>query len=65
MKSRGFDPADCVDADDLSQLLDADFAIELHAVEPRVDPPPDTPHVADIVLRARRRGPVRVRLVRS
>jgi hypothetical protein len=24
-------------------------------VEPRIDPPPDTPHIADVVLRARRR----------
>ena len=27
----------------------------LHAVEPRIDPPPDNPHIADVVLRARRR----------
>lgn len=55
LKSQGVDPADYVDADDLRLLLDADFTVELHAVEPRIDPPPDTPHVADIVLRARRR----------
>jgi SAM-dependent methyltransferase len=55
MKSRGFDPADYVDADDLGQLLGDDFAVELHAVEPRIDPPPDNPHIADVVLRARRR----------
>ena len=42
-------------ADDLDQLLGDDFTVELHAVEPRIDPPPDTPHIADIVLRARRR----------
>ena len=55
MKSRGFDPADYVGADDLVQLLGDDFTVELHAVEPRIDPPPDNPHIADIVLRIRRR----------
>jgi SAM-dependent methyltransferase len=55
MKSRGVDPADYVDADDLGQLLDQDFTVELHAVQARIDPPPDTPHVADVVVRARRR----------
>lgn len=55
MKSRGVDPADYVDVDDLRRLISDDFTVELHAVEPRVDPPPDTPHIADIVLRARRR----------
>jgi len=55
MKSRAVDPADYVDADDLRRLLGDDFSVELHAVEPRIDPPPGTPHIADIVLRARRR----------
>jgi SAM-dependent methyltransferase len=55
MKSRGVDPADYVGADDLGRLLGDDFTVELHAVEPRIDPPPGTPHIADIVLRARRR----------
>jgi SAM-dependent methyltransferase len=55
MKSRGFDPADYVGADDLLRLLDEDFSVELHATEPRIDPPPDNPHIADVVLRARRR----------
>jgi SAM-dependent methyltransferase len=55
MKSRGFDPADYVDADDLARLLGDDFKVELHAVERRIDPPPDNPHIADVVLRARRR----------
>ena len=55
MKSRGVDPDDYVDADDLHRLLDDDFSVELFAVEPRIDPPPDSPHIADIVLRARRR----------
>jgi SAM-dependent methyltransferase len=54
MRSRGTDPADYVDADHLSGLLAGDFVLEKHAVEPRIDPPPDTPHVADVILRARR-----------
>lgn len=54
MKSQGTDPADYVGADDLARLLGGGFTIELHAVEPRTDPPPDTPHIADVVLRARR-----------
>jgi hypothetical protein len=54
MKSQGVDPADYVDADDLARLLGEEFTIELHAVEPRIDPPPDHRHIADIVLRARR-----------
>jgi len=55
MKSRGVDPADYVDADDLARLLGDAFTIERHAVEPRIDPPPDNPHIADVVLRARHR----------
>jgi SAM-dependent methyltransferase len=55
MKSRGVDQADYVGADDLASLLRDDFTVELHAVEPRIDPPPDTPHIADVVLRAPRR----------
>src|SRR5215218_8678131 len=54
MKSRGFDPADYVGADDLRLLLGDDFTVERHNVEPRIDPPPGTPHIADVVLRARR-----------
>jgi uncharacterized protein (TIGR03086 family) len=54
MKARGVDPADYIDADDLSQLLDDDFTVE-RAVEPRIDPPPDNPHIADVIVRARRR----------
>src|SRR5918996_5592462 len=54
MKSRGVDPADYVGADDLGRLVSHDFTIELRATEPRIDPPPDTPHIADVVLRARR-----------
>jgi len=55
MKSQGVDPADYVDAGDLGRLLGDGFTIELDAVEPRIDPPPDNPHIADVVLRARRR----------
>ena len=55
MKAKGFDPADYVGADDLGRLLGDDFTLELHVVEPRLDPPPGSPHVADIVLRARHR----------
>jgi SAM-dependent methyltransferase len=55
MKSQGVDPADYVDADDLGRLLASEFTIELRAVEPRIDPPPDNPHIADVILRARRR----------
>jgi SAM-dependent methyltransferase len=55
MKSRGVDPADYVGADDLAPLLADDFTVDRHAVEPRIDPPPDHVHIADIVLRARRR----------
>src|SRR5439155_10121069 len=54
MKSRGIDPADYVVVDDLAELLDGDFTVERRAVEPRIDPPPGPPHIADVVLRARR-----------
>src|SRR5438067_13269933 len=55
MKSRGVDPADYIAADDVVRLLGDGFTVELHAVEPRIEPPPGTPHIADIILRARRR----------
>jgi len=55
MKSHGVDPADYFDADDLRRLLDDEFTIELHGVKQRIDPPPDNPHIADVILRARRR----------
>ena len=55
MKSRGVNPADYVGADDLRELLDDNFTVELDAIEPRIDPPPDSPHIADVILRARRR----------
>jgi len=55
MQSRGIDLADYVGADDLCRLLDEEFSLELHAVEPRIDPPPGDPHIADVIVRARRR----------
>jgi SAM-dependent methyltransferase len=56
IKSQGVDPADYVGADDLRLLLGDDFSVELHGIESRIDPPPGrTPHIADVVLRARRR----------
>jgi SAM-dependent methyltransferase len=54
MKSRGIDPEDYLDADELGQLLGDDFTVELHAIEPRIDPPPDSLHITDVVVRARR-----------
>lgn len=54
MKARGVDPADYFGVDDLARLIADNFTVELHAIEPRIDPPPDTPHIADVVLRARR-----------
>jgi SAM-dependent methyltransferase len=55
MKSRGVDPEDYIGAGDLMLMLADAFTLERHTVEPRVDPPPGTPHVADVVVRARRR----------
>ncbi len=55
MKSRGVDPADYVGADDLLRLFGDELAAESHGVEPRIDPPSENPHIADVVLRARRR----------
>ena len=55
MKERGVDPDDYVGVDDLRRLLHDEFTVELDAAVPRIDPPPGTPHVADVVLRARRR----------
>lgn len=54
MKSKGIDPDDYVGADDLYRLLGDEFTVELNGVVPRIDPPADTPHIADVVLRARR-----------
>jgi hypothetical protein len=34
---------------------DAMWSVERHAVEARIDPPPGTPHIADVIVRARRR----------
>jgi hypothetical protein len=54
MGSEGVDPAEYFGVDDLGRLLAHDFTVERHAVEPRIDPPPDTPHIADVILRTRR-----------
>jgi SAM-dependent methyltransferase len=54
MKLQGVDPADYVGAEDLVPMLGPDLTVELLATKTRIDPPPGTPHVADIVLRARR-----------
>src|SRR5207244_616327 len=43
MKARDVDPADYVGADDIGRLLGDEFTIEMHAVEPRIDPPPAPP----------------------
>lgn len=53
--AQGFDPADYVGADDLRPLLTDAFSLEVDVVAPRIHPPPDNPHIADVVLRARRR----------
>ncbi len=57
MATRGFDPADYVLDTELRTLLAGtdDFTVELDVVEPRVDAPQANPHIADVVLRARRR----------
>ncbi len=55
MKARGVDPDDYVGVEELVGLLDDTFAVEHDGVEPRIDPPPGNPHVADVILRARRR----------
>ena len=54
MAERGVDPDDYVGIDDLELLLGDDFTVLRHGVEPRIDPPPDNLHVADVVLLARR-----------
>jgi SAM-dependent methyltransferase len=54
MKARGIDPAEYLGVEDLCRLLADSFAIERHIVDPRIDPPADRPHIADVVLRARR-----------
>lgn len=55
MRERGMDPAAYVLADDLVALLDDSWEVVRHEVAPRLDPPPGTEHVADVVLRAHRR----------
>jgi hypothetical protein len=53
LDGRGWSVA-AIGVDDLGRLLADDFTVERHAVEPRIDPPPDTPHIADVILRTRR-----------
>ncbi len=55
MKAQGVDPAAYVEADELTRLIRDGFTVERYAVEPRLDPPPGTPHIADLIVRARRR----------
>ena len=55
MREHGADPDDFVGADDLARLVADEFAVEMCETVPRADPPPDARHVADVVLRARRR----------
>ena len=55
MKSKGIDPDDYVGVDDLNRLLGEEFTVEFNEVVARIDPPADSPHIADVVLRARRR----------
>ena len=55
MKSQGTDPADYIGIEELLKVLSDGFTIETHAVAPRVDPPPGAHHIADVVLRARKR----------
>ena len=57
MKSQGVDSSDYVGADDLVQLLGGDLTVELHVVKTRIDPPPSAPHIAGVVLCARRLWP--------
>jgi len=52
---RGVDPDDYFSVDDVERLLGDDFDVQQRVVEPRLDPPPGNPHIADDVLRARRR----------
>ncbi len=52
--SQGAGPADYAGADDLARLPGGAFTIELRAAGPRTGPPPGHPHIADVVLRARR-----------
>ena len=54
MKDNGHDPDQYVWVDDLARMLGDSFEIEKHSTEDRIDPPEGTPHIADIVLRARR-----------
>ena len=53
MREHGADPDDFVGVDDLARLVADGFDVETNEVVPRIDPPPDARHIADVVLRAR------------
>lgn len=54
MRERGTDPDDYVQRPDVVARLDDRWEIVVDETRPRIDPPPGSPHVDDIVLRARR-----------
>ena len=54
MKSRGVDPADYIDADDLVRLLGDDFTVEVYAVAPVSTRRPE-PRTSRTLSYARRR----------
>jgi SAM-dependent methyltransferase len=54
--AEGFDPSDYYQPDDIAQLLDSDWTVQVNAARPRTAPAPaGTHHTHDTVLRARRR----------
>jgi len=56
LQKHGIDPADYVQPPDVARLLGADWTVEVDEIRDRVTPPGhDSPHVRDVVLRARRR----------
>lgn len=54
-EERPFDPRDYVMPDDVRGALDDGWVVEVDEVRERPDAPEDAHHVADVVLRARRR----------
>jgi hypothetical protein len=55
-RAHGFDPAEYVQPGDITAKLDDGWEIQVDETRPRVTPPsPDSPHIEDVVLRARRR----------
>lgn len=55
MKSQGVSPADYVGVDDLDRLLGNDLRSSYTQSSRASTRTPGTPHIADVVLRARRR----------